>query len=210
MLHGQAENDRWPDDLGTDESRQSARGPFAAVRRFVARRFRGHGGAPSEPVAAVFAPRRPAPSTLPRYVAAAPLPVSSPVPLFDTRLAREVRALLATLGTSPGSVAAALEAAGVRAVPGNGDFAPLGLYLTAVVGSDPNVKAVRVQSGAVVIDLRAWWRPTVTVPLPGVMHEFKTAFDAGCYPSVLRDPFRPDGADHMPGADSDRSEFGNQ
>lgn len=209
MLYGKAENERWPEDLGTDEVRQSGRGPFAAARRFFVRRFRGHGGTPSEPIPGVFAPQRAVPSALPRYLAAAPPPLSSPVPLFDTRLAKEVRGLLATLGSSRGSIAAALEAAGIRAVPTDPGCAPLALFLSAVVGVDPNVRSVRVEGDAVVVDLRAWWRPTVTVPLPRVVEDFKVAFDAGCYPALLRDPFPPDGMGHVPGADADRSESRN-
>lgn len=104
-------------------------------------------------------------------------------PFTETRLTREVRRLVASLGKVRSDVASALGNAGVRAVPrGRG---PVACYLEAVIGADPNVKSVVVGTDSVVVDLRAWWRPTVVVKLPGVVADFTAAFDAGCYPGLM-------------------------
>lgn len=105
--------------------------------------------------------------------------------LGSTRLSREVRQLLASLGRSRGEVAAALERAGVRAVPRDAAGNPVSLFLRAVIGADPNVKSVTVEDASVVVELRAWWRPPVVVDLPAVVHDFTAAFDERCYPALL-------------------------
>jgi hypothetical protein len=184
MQHGRAEN-QLPGVPGVDEEPPSfSRNPLSAVRRFFADRFQSAPSPSGHPGAS--APRRVA-GPLPTYLAAPPPPPTSAPPLLETRLAREIRNLLCTLGTTRGAVASALEAAGIRATPGDAGVSPVGQFLTAIVGSDPNVKSVRVGGDALVVDLRAWWRPAVTVPLPAVVEDFQVAFDAGCYPSLLRD-----------------------
>lgn len=204
MQSWQADNESWSDGRGVDqEPPGSPRGPFSVIRRFLTGRFRG--GRASTDQGTSAAPE-PLTSSLPRYVAAAPPPATFAAPLLDTRLAREVRYLLATLGASRGSVARALEGAGVRAAPNDPGGSPVERFLSVVVGADPNVKAVRVLPDAVVVELRAWWRPTVTVPLPAVVEDFKVAFDAGCYPALLREEYRTDGIDHLHGADADHSD----
>jgi hypothetical protein len=224
MQHGRAENE-WagvpgapgapgvpgaPSAPGVDEEPpSSSRSPVSAVRRFFADRFRSAPSTSGHPGAS--APR-PVAGALPTYLAAAPPPPTSAPPLMETRLAREIRSLLGTLGTTRGAVASTLEAAGVRATPGEAGASPVGLFLTAIVGSDPNVKSVRLGAGALVVDLRAWWRPAVTVPLPAVVEDFQVAFDAGCYPSLLREECRLNGLDgltgwdHLNGAEVERSE----
>lgn len=102
----------------------------------------------------------------------------------ETRLTQELGRLFASLGSTPGELAGSLEGAGVRAQPGDPAASPVRLFLAAVVGADPNVKALRVEGGELVVDLRAWWRPTVSVPLPPVVRSFEIAFEAGCYPSL--------------------------
>ncbi len=124
------------------------------------------------------------------------------LPLFDTRFAREVRRLVAGLGTSRRSVAAALEATGVRAAPGDAACSPVGIYLGAVIGADPNVKSVKTDGRTVVVELRAWWRPDVTVSLPAAVREFAAAFDARFYPGLVR----TDRAEHADRADAGRAE----
>lgn len=104
-------------------------------------------------------------------------------PFVETRLAREVRRLVASLGTTRGEVALTLERHGVRAAPGG--RGPVARYLEAVIGADPSVKSVAVDPDAVVVELRAWWRPAVLVKLPSVVRAFTVAFDAGCYPRLL-------------------------
>lgn len=144
-----------------------------------------------------------------------PTPPSSPPPhaassvaappaavrqLLATRFTRRVGGLLASLGSSRSAVAASLEAAGVRAVPRNRECSPISLYVTAVIGADPNVKSVSVVGDAVAVDLRAWWRPVVTVTLPPAVHDFIEAFDASCYPALLPGEHRPRKADMARGA----------
>lgn len=110
--------------------------------------------------------------------------------LFETRVSKEVTGLFASLGTTRRSVAASLEAAGVRAAPHEPDLSPISLFLSAVVGADPNVKSVVVGGDEVVVELRAWWRSAVAVPVPAVVHDFMAAFDAGCYPALFREEYR--------------------
>ena len=191
MGYRRAEGANWPDEPGATERLPGfVRARIFAVRAFFAARFRG--GRPADEVAGSVS-RQTVPVAPLRYLAAAPPAPTASAPLFDTGLATELRGLLGTLGSSCGSVATALEAAGVRATPGDPHRSPVGLFLSAVVGADPTVKAVRVRGDAVVVDLRAWWRPTVTVPLPPVVVEFRAAFDAGCYPALLRDALGPHG-----------------
>lgn len=107
-----------------------------------------------------------------------------------TRLAREVQRLLGKLGATSGQVAESLSAAGAYGVPGQEP--PVAAYLTAVVGADPNVKTVEVGAGVAMVELRAWWRPAVTVTFPAAVRELGAAFDAGCYPSLVRREQRSD------------------
>ncbi|MGH9047250.1 MAG: hypothetical protein ACRDVW_08045, partial [Acidimicrobiales bacterium] len=102
----------------------------------------------------------------------------------STRLALEVRALLCKLGTTPGQVAQSLCAAGACGLPGH--QSPVAAYVAAVVGADPNVKSVEAGSEAAVVELRAWWRPAVSVAFPAAVRDLAAAFDAGCYPSLVR------------------------
>lgn len=102
-----------------------------------------------------------------------------------TRLGREVRSLLASLGRTRSEVAATLEAAGVKGAPCDAGRSPLGLYLAAVIGADPAVRAVRVGDRSVSVHLRAWWRASVLVDLPFAAREFMIAFDQACYPGLV-------------------------
>jgi hypothetical protein len=148
----------------------------------------------------------PKPAVRVASVAAQPPPAAAVSPLLDTRLARAAHRLLAGLGTSRGSVAAVLEDAHVRGVPQDPEQSPVQLYLRAVMGADPNVRSVRLDAGAVVLDPRAWWRPPVTVPVPAVVHEFSAIFDAGCYPGLIREDHRADWIHRVPGPSSKRVE----
>jgi hypothetical protein len=122
-----------------------------------------------------------------------------------TRLSREVGHLLASLGQTRSEVAAALEAAGVRATPRDTPLTPVALFLCAVIGADPNVKSVTVDGCSVVVELRAWWRPDVVVDLPSVIHDFLVAFDECCYPALLApDRYPGHRPDRPPGHRPDR------
>lgn len=107
-----------------------------------------------------------------------------------TRISREVSRLLLSLGRTRGDVAAALERGGVRALPGD---SPVRVFLCAVVGADPGVKAVSVNERSVTVELRPWWRSSVVVDLPSVVHEFLDAFGEGCYPALLPPGYRAEG-----------------
>lgn len=130
-------------------------------------------------------------------------------PFVETRLTREMRRLVASLGASRADVAVTLERHGVRAHPH--ERGPVAYFLEAVIGADPDVKSVAVDGESVVAELRAWWRSTTVVPLPAVVGEFTAAFDAGCYPRLVSDvpyrasreePSRPD--DPPPVVDAER------
>lgn len=196
MRHRQAENERWAQNTGVDEVPRAGRGPMAAIRRFFAALVGGRAASEGDLDPAAARVSRPG---APRSLASPPPPPTDVGGLFDTRLACEVRGLVRGLGPSRGLVAAALEAAGVRAAPGDPGRSPVVLFLSAVVGADPGVKSIAVGGGAVVVKLRAWWRPTVTVALPVVVGDFTRAFDAGCYPTLLLPEHRPDKADHGQG-----------
>ena len=105
--------------------------------------------------------------------------------LRPTRLSREVRRLLESLGRTRSEVAATLTAAGVRAAPRDPRRTPVSLYVCAVIGADPNVKSVTVNERSVLVELRAWWRSAVSVDLPFAVREFMIAFNQRCYPALL-------------------------
>ncbi len=139
------------------------------------------------------APARRVPEGLRRAADTDRSPLAGPIPGVAapgagagmTRLSCELRRLLGVLGATTGEIAETLECAGVRAVPRDERATPVSLYLRAVIGADPHVKAVVVDQHRVVVELGAWWRPTVEVDLPPVVREFTTAFDERCYPALL-------------------------
>lgn len=200
-------NEKWDGDGSVIDAGDPGRRRAGPVRRLW-RRLRGLGPA-SEPEGAAAlggSARRSPEGGLAAYLAA-PRSVASPDgairhvaaatggPFAETRLAREIRRLVASLGDTRGEIASSLEHHGVRAVPhGRG---PVAHFLEAVIGADPNVKSVVVDADSVVAELRAWWRPTVLVELPPVTRAFTVAFDACCYPRLLPDGYRA-------GADADR------
>lgn len=105
------------------------------------------------------------------------------VSLDSARLIREVRRLLAGLGPTPGDVAASLEAVGVHGLPHDPGRSPLGAFLSAVVAADADVEALSLRTDAVGISVRGS-RSQVTVPFPGPVRAFVSAFDAQCYPML--------------------------
>ena len=100
-------------------------------------------------------------------------------------LTKEVGALLAGLGERPGAVAESLRDAGVRGAPRDRDRLPVAMFLAAVIGADPSVKAVSLDKGAVAVKLSARWRQTVRVALPPPILTFSAAFDEGLYPALV-------------------------
>jgi hypothetical protein len=95
-----------------------------------------------------------------------------------------VRELLLRLGESPGRVAQTLEATGVRGEPGNPDLAPVTRFLSAVVGGDPSVQSVKVDTEEVTVTEATRRHQTITVELPPAVTTFVRAFQAGCYPEL--------------------------
>ncbi len=106
------------------------------------------------------------------------------------QLKRQSRALLSELGSSPDEVSQSLEVAGVRGVPRSNRGCAIALYLSALMGSDPRVRAVRVGHCAVLIDIATGpaLRPSgrLMVQLPKPVRQFVAAFDALEYPTVVR------------------------
>lgn len=106
------------------------------------------------------------------------------------QLKRQSRALLSELGSSPDEVSESLKAAGVRGVPRSNRSCAIALYLSALMGSDPRVRTVRVGHCAVLIDMAKGPenRPNgrLLVQLPKPVRQFVAAFDALEYPMVVR------------------------
>ena len=111
---------------------------------------------------------------------------------------RELRAqvgeVLRALGASKDEVARQLESCGVRGRPGHADDCALAVYLSAVVASDPRVRAVCVLPTRALVRLDRWWRPHLAVRLPKVLRQFVWAFDARQYPALVRPGGEADGS----------------
>lgn len=106
------------------------------------------------------------------------------------QLKKETHALLAGLGTSPDQVAGSLEAAGVNGVPKNNRSCAIALYLSALMGSDPRVRSIKVGHCSLFIELASasGTRPAgrLQVQLPKPVRHFVAAFDAQSYPAITR------------------------
>jgi hypothetical protein len=118
-------------------------------------------------------------------------------PMSDLgQLKRQSRALLVELGSSADEVFGSLESASVRGIPKDNRSCPVALYLSALMGSHPRVRAVKVGHCSVLIDTVASTdsRPTgrLLVQLPKAVRRFVAAFDAGQYPGIIRE--RPEDA----------------
>lgn len=92
--------------------------------------------------------------------------------------------MVGSLGSTPGDVAAYLCAAGVNGVPYHAARSPVGVFLSAVLGADPEVAAITLRTDSVSLYLRGQPTPT-TVPFPDVLRDFTRAFNAECYPMLL-------------------------
>jgi hypothetical protein len=106
------------------------------------------------------------------------------------RLKRQTNNLLSDLGHSPEEVAASLEAAGVRGVPKDNRSCAVALYLSAQMGSEAEVRAIKVGHCSMEITLVVpeGSRPAgrLHVQLPRPVRRFVAAFDAGRYPTIVR------------------------
>lgn len=123
--------------------------------------------------------RRATGSPLRRYVVR-PRPPGRP--LAPAEWAVALRNLTAELGATPDGVAASLWRLGVRERP-QGLVNPVGAYLHAVLGADPEVESVMVERGRVVV-----WRhghgDAIEVRLPAAARRFLIAFAEGAYPAL--------------------------
>jgi hypothetical protein len=95
-----------------------------------------------------------------------------------------VEKVLGSLGGDPAQIARRLEEAGVRGTPLEQEGCAIAVYLSAVVGADPEVGGLRVGPKHVVISSSRWYRHRVTVRLSSPLQEFIARFDAGCYPRL--------------------------
>ena len=106
-------------------------------------------------------------------------------------LKRQIRAVLAELGSCRFEVAEALRNLGVHAVPKDPQDCAVAVYLKAILGTDLRVTLVLVHSRRVkvLVDEPRWYRPShlVTVTLPRPLRDFIVAFDESVYPDLLRE-----------------------
>jgi hypothetical protein len=106
------------------------------------------------------------------------------------QLKKQTRSLLHGLGSSADEVAQSLEATGVRGVPKNNRGCAVAVYLSALIGSDPRVRSVKVGHCSLFIDMASPSnaRPAgrLQVQLPKPVRHFVAAFDARAYPDVIR------------------------
>lgn len=114
------------------------------------------------------------------------------MPMSDLRrLKKQTNGLLAELGRSSEEVAASLHEVGIEGVPKSNRSCAIALYLQAVMGGEPEVRAVVVGPCSLVIQLigprdgRPGGRLLVQLPKP--VRRFVAAFDAGQFPGMVRD-----------------------
>ena len=107
----------------------------------------------------------------------------------------QTRVLLTGLGACPDEVADSLRAAGVHGIPRSNRSCAIALYLSALMGSDPRVRSIRVGHCSLLIDTVSppGLRPSgrVQVQLPKPVRQFVAAFDAQTYPAVMREQSQP-------------------
>jgi hypothetical protein len=108
------------------------------------------------------------------------------------QLKKQTRSLLSGLGSTADEVAESLEADGVRGVPKNNRGCAVAVYLSALIGSDPRVRSVKVGHCSLFIEMTSVerGRPAgrLQVQLPKAVRHFVAAFDAQVYPDVVRQP----------------------
>jgi hypothetical protein len=108
------------------------------------------------------------------------------------QLKKQTSALLDGLGAGPDQVAESLEAAGVHGVPKDNRSCAVAVYVSALMGSDPRIRSVRVGHCSLLIDTvtASESRPAgrLQVQLPKPVRQFVAAFDARRYPTITRQP----------------------
>ncbi|MBO0714564.1 MAG: hypothetical protein J2P59_07390 [Acidimicrobiales bacterium] len=98
---------------------------------------------------------------------------------------RQTAGLLAGLGGTSTDVATSLAGYQVRGRPRDANGCAVAVYLQAVLGGDPRIKAVRVSETSVRITLLRRGR-RVQVPSPQPVRAFIESFDHGLFPSLVR------------------------
>lgn len=105
---------------------------------------------------------------------------------WSRSLRGQVQQVLGSLGDHPVQIAQQLEMAGVRGTPSHPEDCAIAVYLSAVIGADPDVHRVKVTYEHVVISSARWYRPRVTVRLSRPLQSFIASFDRGRYPQLTR------------------------
>jgi len=107
------------------------------------------------------------------------------------QLKAELGSLLRSLGDDQAQIAAQLGAMGVRGVPRDSRGCAIAVFLHAVLGADRAIDSVKVTSRKVQLKTSPWWRRNLSLGLPPPVRDFVACFDAGGFPSLLRDGPRP-------------------
>ena len=103
-------------------------------------------------------------------------------------LRAETTQLLQDLGGTADAVAARLESAGVKGVPGSGTGCAVARYINAVMASDPRLGPITVSNEAVTLLGRHWWSPPVIVPVPLSVRNFIVRFDREDFANLTAAP----------------------
>lgn len=98
---------------------------------------------------------------------------------------RQTAGLLAALGGTGTDVATSLAGYQVRGRPRDANGCAVAVYLQAVLGADPRIRAIKVSETSVRITLFRRGR-RVQVPSPPPVRAFIESFDHGLFPSLIR------------------------
>jgi hypothetical protein len=103
-------------------------------------------------------------------------------------LRNEVTTLLNGLGGRAEDVAANLAAEGVRGLPRDRNNCAIARYLNAVLGADPQVRAIVVGSSKLWVRRAPWWSAATLVEIPVPVQQFISLFDSDTYPDLISVP----------------------
>jgi hypothetical protein len=101
-------------------------------------------------------------------------------------LQSDVGGLLESLGTTPEEVAERLDSEEVTGMRKSGSQCAVAVYLRAVVGADPRVRALRVSDREVELTRWGLLALPVRVGLPPAVRAFVAGFDRGRFPDLER------------------------
>jgi hypothetical protein len=102
--------------------------------------------------------------------------------------------LLGGLGEDAAEVAKRLDEAGVRGTPRDVRDCAIAVYLSAVLGADPDVRGLDVMADGIVISPTRRWAPSISVGLSAPVRTFVAGFDRNDYPALVRAERRRDAA----------------